>query len=1100
MGADTDVFLRDFENRVRPVLVERCSRCHGDREQKGGLRVDGLVALLRGGDSGPALVPGDPGASLLVAAIRHDGPEMPPDGKLADGAIAAIEAWIGAGAPWPGMPTAAELIAAGLPADDVAPATGPRPRSWRDGITATDREHWAYRPLARPDVPGLPEGTTAAAVNPIDHFLLAELANAGLQPAPPAEPEVLVRRLFLDLLGVPPTPADTEAFVVDPSPEAYDRLVERLLTDRRRGERQARRWLDLARYAESDGYRQDAFRPTAWRYRDFVVDAFNTHMPFDRFVQWQLAGDELAPGDPAALVATGFLRQTPYEYNQVDAVGQWTTILNEVTDVAGDVFLAMGMGCARCHDHKFDPIRQVDYYRLQAFFAPLDWRDGVAVDPPSGAPPTPAQAAYADRVAAFRAQLAMIEEQARFAAAWAGPLPLSRFPDSTQAMILREPTSRSPWEEQIARLAARQLKFTPAGLGGEDQRWYQWLTDELAAFEKAHAADRPPEPARADIAGDVGAHAPPTVIPGSGREVQPGFPEVVTGRQPAITPVTATVDQAGSTVRQPVIHPASPTAVQSRSTGRRRALAEWLTASDNPLTPRVVANRVWQWHFGRGLAANASDFGRLGGTPSHPELLDWLAAELVASGWDIARLDRLIVTSAAWRRTARLPPDDAVVIAGRAVDPDNRLWWRQDCRRLDADQVRDAALAVAGELDATAGGPSVPPTAPRRSLYTTAFRNTRDALGEAFDAPDGYASCARRDATTTATQALFLLNGEWMLARARALALDIEHNPASFGSDDAARAVAAIRRVTGRVPTAAARAEAIAFLDAQRRRLDADASTQLAGFTRRMPQRDGLAAVFDPAAEAAVLALPPAAAGDGPGLPPGDFTIEAAVLLESVPRDATVRTIAARWNGDGREPGWSLGVTGEASRFAPRSLVLQLADGKGEAETVVPDIRLELQRPYTVAASVRLAGDVPGELLVVVQDLSDNDAAPIERRLPLACRGPVASRRSFTIGGRDSGATGGAKAAVWAGLIDDVRLSATALPRHRLLPEPGGDEVAGLWTFEERPGFLADASGRGRSLVRPGAAAPPVADLPRYEALVDLCHVLLNSSDFLYVE
>ena len=1083
------VAVRHFETHVRPVLVERCGRCHGDREQKGGLRVDGLVALLRGGDSGPAIVPGDPAASLLVAAIRHDGVAMPPDGKLADGPIAAIEVWIASGAPWPGMKPAADLIAAGLPPDDTPVATGPRPRSWHDGITAADRGHWAYRLLERP---ALPADFDGAGAHPIDRFINARLTAAGLEPVEPAEPQVLVRRLYLDLLGVPPSPAETEAFVADPSPDAYDRLVERLLTDRRHGERQARHWLDLARYAESDGYRQDAFRPTAWRYRDFVVDAFNANMPFDRFLQWQLAGDEVAPGDPAALVATGFLRQTPYEYNQVDAVGQWTTILTEVTDVAGDVFLAMGMGCARCHDHKFDPIRQADYYRLQAFFAALDWRDGVVVDPPGTPPPTAAQAAYAARVAEFRGQMAAIEDAARFPAAWAGQLPLSRFPESTQEMIVREPHLRSPWEEQIVRLASRQLKFTPGGLGAEDQRWYQWLSDELAAFEKRQAADKPPEPAVAAVAGDVGCRAPPIRIPGHDDPLEPGFPAVISGAEPVIEPVAGAAGGAGST-------------------GRRRALAAWLTDRANPLTPRVVANRLWQWHFGRGLAANASDFGRLGGEPSHPELLDWLAVELVESGWDLARLDRLIVTSAVYRRAARAAAGDPVAVRGRAVDPDNHLWWRQDCRRLDADQVRDAALAISGELDATLGGPSVPPTAPRRSLYTTAFRNTRDALAEAFDAPDGYASCARRDATTTPTQALFLINGEWMLARARALALAIERDlAAAEQADDGARAAAALRRVTGREPSAETIAEAAAFLTGQRRLLDADASTQLAGFTRRMPQRDGVAAVFDPGGTAPVLALPttlPTAPGDGTlgdgtlgdGALGGDFTVEAAVLLESLFADATPRTIAARWSGNAKQPGWALGVTGKASRFTPQSLVLQLAGGSGEVETLVPDIRLELQRPYAVAASVRLATDAPGEVLFVVHDLSDNDAAPIERRMPIASRGPLTGKSAFTIGGRDVGGEGGVKGAVWAGLIDDVRLSDGALGRSHLLPEPS-DTVIGLWTFEERPGFLADASGRGRPLVRPGAPAPPVADMPRYEALVDLCHVLLNSSDFLYVE
>ena len=957
--------------------------------------------------------------------------------------------------------------------DPVPETEGPALRDWSAGITDADRDHWAYRPLERPPLPG---PNDAAVTHPIDRFIGARLAAAGIEPLPEADPPSIVRRLYLDLLGVPPMPADTEAFRADPSPDAYDRLVERLLADRRRGERMARHWLDLARYAESDGYRQDAFRPTAWRYRDFVVEAFNANMPFDRFVQWQLAGDEVAPGDPAALVATGFLRQTPYEYNQVDAVGQWSTILDEVTDVAGDVFLAMGIGCARCHDHKFDPILQTDYYRVRAFFAPLVWNDDTVVDPPGAAPPTSAQAAYAATVSRYRGQIAAIEEAARFPAAWAGALPLSRFPESTQEMILREPGRRSPWEEQIVRLASRQLKFTPVGLGAEDQRWYQWLTDELAAFERRHAADKPPERAVAPVAGDVGTRAPPTRVPDTGELVAPGFPQVLTAGVPVIDPVAPALAGGGST-------------------GRRRTLAVWLTSPRQALVPRVVANRVWQWHFGRGLAANASDFGRLGGTPSHPELLDWLAVELVESGWDLSRLDRLIVTSATYRRASRIPAADRSAAVNRAVDPDNRLWWRQDARRLDADQVRDAALAIAGELDGTVGGPSVPPTAPRRALYVTAFRNTRDAIAEAFDAPDGYASCARRDVTTTATQSLLLLNGEWMLARARALALEIETGPAGTGPDrDRARAEAALRRVTGRAPTTAALAEAARFLADQRVRLDAESSTQLAGSTRRMPQRDGVAAVFDPADPAPVLAL----SGPTAPLPTGDFTIEAAVLLDTVSADATPRTIAARWNGDPKAPGWALGVTGAGSRSTPQTLVLQLSTGSGEAEVVFPDARIETRRPYAVAVSVRFAADQPGEAVFIVQDLSDNDAAPVERKVPVVSRRPFAVPATFTIGGRDA-AAGEKSRAPWAGLIDDVRWSAAALDRSALLPEVGPATI-GSWTFEERPGFLAEAGGVGSDLVRPGVAAPAVSDVAGYEALVDLCHVLFNSSDFLHVE
>jgi hypothetical protein len=375
-----------FESKVRPVLVERCVGCQGPEKQKAGLRLDSLVALLRGGESGAAIDLDDADASNLVAAIRHESWEMPPDGKLPDDQIEAIVSWVKDGAAWTGSKPATELLAAGLPEmdDAEAAATGPKKRSKKGGITTEDHGYWAFRPVVRPAPPLLPSGDTLPAGlvgpvvhNPIDHFILAKLSEAGLEPVPEADRRALIRRLSFDLLGMPPTAADVESFVNDPSPDAYERLVDQLLGDPRYGERMARHWLDLSRYAESDGFRQDAFRPTAWRYRDYIVRAFNADMPYDQFIREQLAGDEISPDEPDAVAATGFLRQTPYEYNISDIDRSWTEVLNEVTDVTGDVFLAMGVGCARCHDHKFDPILQRDYYQLQSFFAALRWRDDV---------------------------------------------------------------------------------------------------------------------------------------------------------------------------------------------------------------------------------------------------------------------------------------------------------------------------------------------------------------------------------------------------------------------------------------------------------------------------------------------------------------------------------------------------------------------------------------------------------------------------------------------------------------------------------------------------------------------------------------------------
>jgi mono/diheme cytochrome c family protein len=1082
---------RFFEEHVRPVLVERCVACHGPDKQKAGLRLDSLVAMLRGGDSGAAITPGDPDASNLVMAIRHDGWEMPPDGRLADPQIAALAEWVRRGAAWPGERPAAALVAEGLPEPEpVGSVVGPPLRARKGTITDTDRDYWAYQPVVCPEVPPLPAGCA-----PIDRFVLARLATAGIEPLPEAGRGTLVRRLFFDLLGVPPQPADVESFVNDPAADAYDRLVDRLLADPRYGERRARQWLDLVRFAESDGFRQDAFRPLAWRYRDYVVDAFNDDMPYDRFVLEQLAGDELFPGTAGALTATGFLRQTIYEYNQVDVETHRSDILNEVTDATADVFLALGMGCARCHDHKFDPILQRDYYGLQAFLAPLVWDDADL--PPSDAWAS-AQRAYVagvtdrrTRVAAFQAAFrspATAPEGSRPEKVWK----IGRFPPEIQALWFSPPAGRTPHQEQIVSLTARQAVFLPDGLAAADREAYDALTSDLAEFEKQHAADRPADFDRTMAVKDVGPQPPGVTIPGKPDEaIEPHVPTVL-GARPL--PPEPRLDAEGRPV----------------STGRRAALARWIASPDNPLTARVMVNRLWQWHFGRGLVASTSDFGVLGEPPTHPELLDWLAAEFVASGWSVKHLTRLIVTSAAYRRGA-VPP---VAVAGQAgseqdgaaADPHNLLLWRQACRRLEAEQIRDAALAISGELDGVTGGPSVPPTKPRRGLYTRLLRNTPHDLCEVFDAPDGYLSCAQRNVTTTPLQSLFLMNGEWMLARARATARALEQQGTASERQLAAEA---IRRITGREPTQGRVDRAERFL-AERRTAPETVSSHSDVLAQRMPQRSGLAAVIDPGNSAGVLMA------DGADLPAGDFTIEAHVVLQTLFPDATVRTIASQWSSDQAEPGWSLGVTSEKSRYKPRNLVLQLvgnqlvgtaADGtpryEKRFEVIASGLHLELQRPYFVAAAVDVSS--PGERFVTfsVKDLSDNDTPLLVKKVPHSIHGTHPSTRRLGIGGRDAPETDGRSVSSWDGLIDDVRLSSRVLRPEETLHEAGdpGAAVVAWYTFEETPGFFVDSSRHGRSIVRGDGPAPADAAAPRrFEALVDLCHVLFNSSEFLYLE
>jgi hypothetical protein len=652
-------------------------------------------------------------------------------------------------------------------ATDVAAAGGSRHRQ----VTDSDRAFWSFQPVAHPAVPSVHNASWCR--NEVDRFVLAKLEAEGLTPAPEADRATLIRRATFDLTGLPPTPAEVDAFVRDPSPDAYEKLIDRLLASPRYGERWARHWLDLVRYAESDGFKQDAYRPNAWRYRDYVIRSFNADKPYDRFVCEQLAGDEMWPNDPDALIATGYLRHGLYEYNQRDVPKQWSEMLIDVTDVTGDALLGLSMGCARCHDHKFDPILQTDYFRLQAFFAPmLPRNDWPVVTHEQKAKYDADMAAWEEKTASIREQMRAIEQPAIDSAARAA---MKKFPTDMQAILHKPDADRSPQEEQWAQLALRQVydrdENPQPKIPAKDKPAYAELKKELASYDSLK-----PEPLPvALVATDVGPVAPPTCVPGhADQPLQPGVPVVLEdpGKNDLHIAATAT------------------------STGRRTALAKWITRPDNPLTARVIVNRIWQYHFGRGLVATSSDFGHLGTPPSHPELLDWLASRFVADGWSFKKLHRLIMTSATYRQSAlRETPEVA-----RMKDPEDRWLWRFSTRRLEAEQIRDAMLAVSGELQPASGGPSVDDSVPRRSIYTKLLRNHPDPVLEAFDAPESFGSICTRNCTTTATQSLLMINGDWPLKRAAAFAKRVRHDAASADPD--ALLETAYRLAYGRVPSA----------------------------------------------------------------------------------------------------------------------------------------------------------------------------------------------------------------------------------------------------------------------------------------------------------
>jgi hypothetical protein len=1033
VGQDDAAGVKLFEEKVGPILSARCFKCHGPEapKPKAALRLDNREAALKGGDGGPALVPGKPEQSALFKAVTWEDADlqMPPKEKMPAGEIEALRQWIALGAPY-----------------SPKVAKGRRPEK---KITDADRAWWSFQPVKEQPLPP----ADGLCRNEIDRFINARLKAEGLVPAPEADRRTLLRRLTFDLHGVPPTVAEIEAFEKDAAPNAYEKQVERLLAHPRYGERWARHWLDLVRYAESDGYKQDAFRPNTWPYRDYVIHAFNGDKPYDRFVLEQLAGDEIAPEDPDVVVATGFLRLGIYEYNQRNAWGQWRDILNDLTDVTGDAFLGLGMGCARCHDHKFDPILQRDYFALQSFFAGVLWRDDLPLAAPAEiAEYRKKRKVWEDKTAAVRAELAEIEKPFLQNADKSA---LSKFLPELQAVYAKPVAERTPYDIQIADLVERQVIAERALIDGKikgkvRERWSE-LMRKMAEFDKEKPRDLPP----ALVVTDIGAVAAPTTIPSDPekRDVAPAFLTVLGGEPPKFEP-------------------------RNGSTGRRLALGKWLTRADHPLAARVMANRIWQHHFGRGLVSTSNDYGRLGEKPSHPELLDFLAGRFVKEGWSVKALHRLIVGSAAYRRSA-LHPDPA---AGRLKDPENRLLWKTTPRRLQAEAVRDAMLVTSGEFDSHMGGPSVDPNLPRRTIYTKVHRNTRDPLLDAFDAPESFSSTPGRNSTTTATQALLMINGRWPLERAQAFARRLR---ATGGSTPAELVRDAYRIALGRSPTGDELARGVAFLD---KSAPAGKAADLP-LVQAMPDRGGQAARFRSEHMEDRLCM-----DADPVLPTGDFTIEAVVILDSLYEDASVRVIASQWSGKSDQPGWSFGVTSAKSKHQPRNLILQLT-GEGGTEVVASDLRLELHKTHFVSVSVKLAETGESGIVFSMQDLSDPDAPLRTASVRHKVTGGIACKAAFMIGGRD-----GQKAHGWDGLIDEVRLSRAALTREQSLLADGAPPAAvtGHWTFEHDPGFFKEIGNRVKPLGRP--AMPKAAAVASETGLVDFCHILLNSNEFLYVD
>ncbi|MGE3806860.1 MAG: DUF1549 domain-containing protein, partial [Gemmataceae bacterium] len=619
----TPADLRFFETRVRPVLLDQCARCHGEKKQKGGLRVDEPERLLRGGSAGPVIVKGKPAESSFIKALAHDDPElkMPPNRKLSDQQIADLTHWVKIGAPIP------------------------KRTSVLKGDINAGRLFWSFKTPVDPPVPEV--NNAAWARTPLDRFVLAALEAKGIEPAPAADKIALLRRATYDLIGLPPTPAEIDAFLQDESPDAFARVVERLLASPHYGERWGRHWLDVARYADSNGLDENIAHGNAWRYRDYVIAAFNSDKPYDRFVVEQLAGDLLPHSNMKQrheqLIATGFLSLGPKVLAEVDETKMEMDIIDEQIDTLGRAFLGLTLGCARCHDHKFDPILTEDYYALAGIFKSTKtmesfkkiarWHENpIATDEELAR-----QREHQQQVAARKEEVAVLIKAAMEKLKQAGVAlpknPESMFPAETKAELKK-------LREELAKLekAAPEL---PTAMGVTDGK----VVDVAVHLRGDHLK-----------LGDMVARRVPQVL----ADVEaPRFGTVHSGRL---------------------------------------ELARWLVRPEHPLTSRVIVNRVWRWHFGQGLVPTPDNFGRLGERPANQPLLDWLARRFIEEGWSLKKLHRRIMLSNTYQLNTKHPRGSF------DADPENRLHWRANVRRLESEAIRDSLLAVSGTLDTTRGG------------------------------------------------------------------------------------------------------------------------------------------------------------------------------------------------------------------------------------------------------------------------------------------------------------------------------------------------------------------------------------------------------------
>ena len=784
----------NFTDHIRPIMERSCWNCHGEAAQLSDLDLSSREAALEGGVRGPAIVPGRAEDSWLFRVVAGlEAPQMPMSGDpLNDAELNAVRAWIDDGAHWDsGGATSASAALTELERSVLPPDA---------------RDYWAFQIPSRPTVP-----ESDSFRHPIDRFLAKARDEAGVTAAPRADKVTLLRRAYLDLTGLPPTLDEIDEFLSDTERGAWDRLVERLLASPHYGERWGRHWMDIARYADSTGFEQDYRRPNAWRYRDYVIDAFNKDKPYNQFLREQIAGDEVDHVTDETLIATGFLRAGPrVQFREKDNPERRHDYLDDVLATIGRGVLGMTVHCARCHDHKFDPILQKDYYSMQASIFGYVETDWPLLDLEDAKLYQAANALIDEQQQPLKDQISTIEgphrERLRI------KMIKERFPENVQQAVAKPEAERTPGEQL---LAAQVLSINPprrdvaAALSSTEKDEWQTLTDQIETLD----AERPPEPAMAEIVTDGDYRFAPN---GPGDEII-GCPEC---RIPPDEPGTFLHTEGGPNYKAPPSYflirgdpfsPGSetqpgflsvatygdpPTAIprpDGRTSGRRLALANWITSRDNPLTARVLINRMWHHHFGRGIVRTLDNLGKMGDAPTHPELLDWLAVEFVDRGWSIKEMHRLLMTSEAYQMASAVDND-----ANLSADVNNQWLWRYRGQRLEAEVVRDAIMTVSGGIDLTVGGEPIFPYIPqdildasqgkgiwlnqpdgpdvwRRSVYVYRRRSLGFPFFDTFDLPDQNQTAAARNVSTVATQALTLMNNEFVLNQAELFAKRLEN-------------------------------------------------------------------------------------------------------------------------------------------------------------------------------------------------------------------------------------------------------------------------------------------------------------------------------------